>query len=122
MISAPVPSDSPRCQSAREVVELDGQEVLIQGVYEQMDVRLRAAGPPVHEGHASLVLEDTTTLLLEPVWHADAKRSADEIARFEGKAVIVRGVVHRVAPQGAGTHKNLVMPCITPVVSITLGT
>jgi hypothetical protein len=95
-----------------------GQRVEVEGRYEQIDVRMRVKGDPVHLGHAAVMLDDGTEVTLEPVWAEEAIRPADEIARCEGHRVRVTGILHEEAPEPPEPTATLTSPCIRPVDAV----
>jgi hypothetical protein len=94
--------------------------VRVIGRYIQIDVRQRQRHSPVYSGHVALVLGDGTNVLLNPIWESAAKRSPDEITRYEGKRVIVIGTIYPQAPSSPENEANVLMPCLTDIVSLEL--
>ena len=106
--------------SEDDVAPHDQEEVRVVGRYEEVDVRMRPVPPPRYVGHAAIVLDDDTRVLLYPVWDPRARRGPDEIARFAGKRVEAIGTLHATAPQGQESVANLELPCLTDVSSIRI--
>lgn len=63
-----------------------------------------------HVGHAAVRLDDGL-IHLQPPWHADAVRSPDEIARFEGRPVVAKGILFVECPPPDGRAYPKV-PCL----------
>ena len=76
--------------------------VVVEGVYEQRDVRMRPIGEPLYEGHVALELDDGTRVYLELQQEPAARRSAEERQRFEHRRVRATGLLFATNP-GPGT-------------------
>lgn len=76
-----------------------GPEAVVEGVYEQQDLRMMPVGPPQHLGHVALVLEDGSLVFLYPPETPEARRRDEEIQRFEHKRVRASGFLHPSVPQ-----------------------
>jgi hypothetical protein len=110
----------PRVTTAAELAARDGDEVLLVGTYVERDVRMKAAPPPVHHGHAAIQLGDGKLVALLPSWDEDAVRPADEAARFAGKQVEVVGTISKrgiADPEGGA---SLMGPTIDEVRALRL--
>jgi hypothetical protein len=95
-----------------------GQQVIVEGRYQQEDVRMMQVNPPVlHQGHVVLVLDDGSRVFLYPPASRDSLRDPVEIRRFEGRLVRAVGVILPRIPQ-EGSVQNA--PCLVYVVSIAL--
>jgi hypothetical protein len=95
-----------------------GSRGAVIGVYRQVDVRQNAEGPPRHEGHAAVQLEDGIDVFLEPTWSDDALRPAEEIARCDGRQVRAVGTVWSSAPEPPEPVAAIVSPCLHPVEAV----
>jgi hypothetical protein len=77
--------------------------VVVEGVYEQQDVRMRPSPPePLYEGHAALVLDDGVKVYLGLQQEPEALRSAEEREGFENRRVRATGLLFATNP-GPGT-------------------
>ncbi len=77
--------------------------VVVEGVYEQQDVRMRPPTPePLYEGHAALVLGDGVKVYLGLQQEPEGLRSAEERERFENQRVRATGLLFATNP-GPGT-------------------
>ena len=76
-------TEPPVVRTRAEIDEHATEQVRVTGRYTQIDVRQRPSPPAAYQGHVALVLDDGAKVLLYPVWHREAKRPADEIARLE---------------------------------------
>lgn len=96
-----------------------GETARVEGVYQPIDVRRDQTPPASYAGHAMLVLDDGTRVLLGAVWDPTARRSADEHTRLDGRRAIATGVVHPlgVEPPGGGAVPEL--PCLHPLETVT---
>ena len=102
--------------------ELDGQPVVAEGTYVQVDVRkrIRDADDPVYHGHAAVKLSDDHRLFIEPTWSEHAIRSRDEIRRHEGQQVTVVGTLHNRCPTPPQPAAAIISPCLVNVTSLQL--
>ena len=77
--------------------------VVVEGVYEQQDVRMRPSPPePLYEGHAALVLDDGVKVYLGLQQEPEGRRSAEERERLENQRVRATGLLFAINP-GPGT-------------------
>ena len=99
-----------------------GQRVEIEGIYTAREVRPSSGGGA---GQVVVVVsDDGREVMLEPFWHPDVVRPAEERARFEGRRVRVVGTYHREQPPQPGLPEGAVAAsyggaCIHPVESVT---
>jgi hypothetical protein len=111
--------DPPTCASLAECGARDGKRVSVVGVYTPffpMPNRKRDDDSPLP---VRIVLGDGKGPLLEPYWHKDAIRPADEAARHAGKKVRVIGTFHKESPPPPDPEAaTLGGPCIHPVEKI----
>jgi hypothetical protein len=91
-------------------------EVIVEGVYEQRDVRRIKSDPDeLLQGHVVIVLSDDAQVFLYPPNDDEALRSAQERERLEHRKVRVAGLLlSRVPGPGAAIRA----PCLTDVTSI----
>jgi hypothetical protein len=109
----------PTCASLSECGAREGQRVTVVGVYtpfSPMPNRKRDDDSPLP---VRITLGDGAGLLLEPYWHRDAVRPADEMARHAGKKVRVTGTFHKESPKPPEPDvATLGGPCLHPVEKI----
>ena len=113
-------SNLPVCRTLAECRAHDGQRVEVVGVYALHDYR-----PVKKKGDDSplpafVQLGDQRGPYLEPFWHQAARRSQDEISRYQGKTVAVVGVFHGQQPADPDNPDGAAMggSCLHPVESI----
>lgn len=95
-----------------------GETVYVEGVYQQEDVRMMQVNPnSLLLGHVVIVLEDSCKVFLYPPMQKEARRSKQEIRRFEHKRVKVLGVIYPAIPQ-EGAVQNA--PCLVDIQSVKL--
>ena len=75
---------------------------------------------PVYDGHAVIILEDGTRVLLEPINSPNAIRSEDEVSRFAGRMVVVTGVLTKLPPEDPSHPQDLMMPCLSKIEEVRL--
>jgi hypothetical protein len=107
-----------RVTSEDELQAAAGAVAELVGRYGQLDVRMRQKGDPVYLGHVALTLADGTLVTLEPIWSDAARRPAEEIERWDGQEVVVRGLLHAEAPEPPEPQATIVSPCVSPVEAI----
>ncbi len=111
--------DMPTITTGDDINENDGETVRVVGRYTQIDVRKSRKPPPVYTGHASLVLEDGTTVLLEPTWHKASRRPRREINRYDGQMVSAVGAISSTSPDDPSGAATLIIPCLMNIQSIS---
>lgn len=70
-----------------------------------------------------IIMVDEDGPFLEPYWHANSKRSNEEIRKYADKKVIVRGVFYQeqpLHPDQEGSEAIMGGSCIHPVEGISL--
>jgi hypothetical protein len=98
-----------------------GERVSVRGIYSLIDSGKHDADqPPVYDGHAVIILEDGTRVLLEPLGSPNSIRPEEEINRFAGRMVVVTGVLTKLPPPQPDHPQDAVMPCITKIEEIRL--
>ncbi|MGB3691998.1 MAG: hypothetical protein WA865_23220 [Spirulinaceae cyanobacterium] len=98
----------------------EGKQVRIIGQYTQVDVRKRPKPPPQYRGNVAVVLEDRRKVYLYPMWHPEAKRPSEEIARYENQQVIIVGKIVPRAPESPEATAMIISPCLLTIDSIEL--
>ena len=115
-------SELPICTTLAECLEHDGERVQALGVYTLYDpFPGRKQGPE----RTLLVYLQTGEAehgpFLEPFWHPDAIRTAEERQQYADEQVKVVGVFYAQQPRQPGEPAEAVSfggPCIHPVESI----
>jgi hypothetical protein len=59
-----------------------------------------------------VVLDDGLAVWLEPLESAASQRPPDELVRFDGRTVRVRGIAHEIMP---ASGQSLLAPCLSRV-------
>jgi hypothetical protein len=90
--------------------------VVVEGVYEQQDVRMRPPTPePLYEGHVALILSDGARVYLYPQQKPEARRSEEERERLEHRTVHATGLLFATNP---GPGAAIDAPCLADISSI----
>jgi hypothetical protein len=108
------------CETLRDVQSRSGQRVLVRGIYQQVDSRMRRKSPPLYSGRVAIQLEDGTNVLLEPSWSPKGIRNQEERARYDGKHVEAVGVVYAAAPKPVKPVAYITGPCLSPVEEVRM--
>lgn len=87
-----------------------GDMVEVFGTYEQVSVG-KAPDAPL-DGHAAVRLEDGSLVHLQPPWHENAIRSADELAKYSDKPVVVKGLIVAECPPPPDGRAYAKVPCM----------
>ncbi|MFY0563509.1 hypothetical protein ACN28E_06655 [Archangium lansingense] len=111
-------AELPRCETLRDIQTLSGRRVLLVGIYQQVDMRMRPKPPPVYRGHVAVTLIDGTQVLLEPNWSQAAIRSPEERENHEGRRVEVTGIIHEESPAPPEMAAYTTGPVLSPVERI----
>ncbi len=111
-------NDLPIVKSITDVKEHAEKEVLVEGIYELKDMRMRRVNPPnLFKGHVEIVFEDNYSAILLPPDNENAIRPEEEQTKYKGKKVRVRGTIYPYIPEG---ESNLDSPCLLDIKSIEL--
>ena len=111
---------APPCRTREDIASYSGTDVCLQGTYRRLSLSRRPRPVSAADRHAGIILNDGTEVLLEPSWSDRSLRSEEEILRFDGEAVVVRGVVLAEAPAPVDPVAYVVGPCITSIDEIRL--
>jgi len=108
----------PVVTNAADVKAHARSEVVVEGVYTQIDVRRMKVDPDeLFAGHAGIVLDDGTRVFLEPPHEPQGRRSTEERERFEHERVRAAGtLLSRIPGRGAAIRA----PCLVDVTSVEL--
>ena len=111
--SAPPPSALAPDAEVRTASDRDhktGSMVEVFGTYEPIaDGKAPGAA---HVGHAAVRLADGTLIHLQPPWHPDAVRPAEELASFSGRAVVAKGMLFAECPPPPDGRAYPKVPCL----------
>jgi hypothetical protein len=88
----------------------NGTMVEVFGTYEQVAAGKAPDAKP--QGHAAVRLDDGSMIWLEPPWHPGAIRSAEEIAKYEGKSVVAKGLLFAECPPPPDGRAYAKVPCL----------
>jgi hypothetical protein len=103
-------------RSRTDVARLDGKRATAAGTYLPIERPVKGVvTTPGPRDHAVLVLEDGSRLYLEPLDSPKSAREPDELRRFDGRRVRVKGVLHKVMPSEG---QSLIAPCIAAIEEI----
>jgi hypothetical protein len=108
----------PRVTSSAEVAAQDGRVAVVVGVYHAIPVPRKGSkrdDPERPKEYAVITLADGTGVYLEPYATPEARRPAEEMARFDGTRVEVSGRVRRIMP---AEGQSLVAPCVEGVIRV----
>ncbi|MBL8473297.1 MAG: hypothetical protein KF778_04005 [Rhodocyclaceae bacterium] len=110
------PAQLPHIRCEQDAFTHAGQRAVVEGIYQQEDVRMMQVNPPVlHLGHAVLVLDDGCRVFLYPPASPAALRDAAEIRRCENRRTRASGVILPRIPQDDAVQQA---PCLVDVESI----
>ncbi|MBZ0237399.1 MAG: hypothetical protein K8M05_34090 [Deltaproteobacteria bacterium] len=87
-----------------------GTMVEVFGTYEEAASGKAPDAPK--DGHAAVRLDDGSLVHLQPPWHPDAVRPADELARYAGKPVVVKGILFKQCPPPPDGRAYARVPCM----------
>jgi hypothetical protein len=110
--STPSPALAPDAEvrTASDRDHKAGRMVEVFGTYEPIaDGKAPGAA---HVGHAAVRLEDGTLIHLQPPWHPNAVRSAEELASFSGRAVVAKGMLFAACPPPPDGRAYPKVPCL----------
>lgn len=97
----------PKIETMRDVIDNHMRRVVVEGVYTQVDVRLRRQDPDVrYAGHVSIKLEDKTQVFIFPPTSQEALRPRSEIRDMNGQQVRAIGVIYKHMPQSDAMKNN----------------
>jgi hypothetical protein len=102
--------DDNTVKSAADRDAKNGAIVEVFGTYQQVAGGKRPDAPL--DGHAAVRLDDGTLIWLEPPWHPDAIRSPEEIAQYDGQAVVVKGLLFAECPPPPDVRAYAKVPCL----------
>jgi len=96
--------------------------VTLTGTYVKSILSMRGGGD--HQGHYKIIVNDSLEVILLPPYLKDAVRPMEEVHSFEGKKVIVTGLIVDNTPFSEPTLENqpltVNVPCFITIESIRL--
>lgn len=111
---------APLCRTGEDIEASTGGVVRLCGTYRRVSQSQRPRPVSAEDRAAAIVLDDGTEVAVEPSWSEASLRSEEEIRRFDGEAVVARGVVHAEAPAPPDPAAYVLGPCITAIEDIRL--
>ncbi len=114
--ASPVSDDSPAVRDAADRDRKNGTMVEVFGTYHQV-AGGQAPDAPL-DGHAAIQLADGTQIYLQPPWHPEAIRPDEELARYEGKAVVAKGLLFAECPAPPDGRAYARVPCLTASIVV----
>lgn len=109
-MTAPSLSPAAEVHNAADRDAKSGDMVEVFGTYEQVPGGKDPGAP--NDGHAAVRLDDGSLVHLQPPWHADAIRSADELAKYTGKQVVLKGILAKECPPPPDGRAYAKVPCM----------
>lgn len=122
MSPPPPPRDAvpaPEDRTVRTAVDRErknGTMVEVFGTYQQV---AGGQGPDAQpKGHAAVRLDDGTLVWLQPPWHPDAIRPAEEVAKYDGRAVVAKGLLFAECPPPPDGRAYAKVPCLASSILV----
>ncbi len=98
------------------------EKVTLTGVYTKSSLTKKGEGK--HYGHYKIVVNDTLEVNLLPPYYKEAIRSTEEVQKFEGKKVVVTGIITENTTLSEPSLENqpltVSVPCFITIESIRL--
>jgi hypothetical protein len=98
------------------------EKVTLTGVYTKSIIANR--GPGEHQGHYKVIINDTLEVILLPPYHQEAIRPEEEVQLYEGKKVIVTGIISERTllsrPSLESQPQSINIPCFVTIDDIHL--
>lgn len=88
----------PKVASIKDATDYHNKRVIVEGIYTQVDIRLKKDNNPVYSGQVALKLEENTLVFLYPPTSPEAKRQKKEIKEMQGQQVRVVGMIFKNMP------------------------
>ncbi len=111
MTTSPSLSSDVEVRTAADRDAKAGEMVEVFGTYQHVSGGKAPDAAP--DGHAAVRLDDGSQIWLAPPWHTDAIRTAEEIARYDGKSVVAKGLLFAECPPPPDGRAYAKVPCLT---------
>jgi len=90
----------PKMESIKDVSDYNNKRVIIEGVYTQVDIRIKRENPAVKlTGQVAIKLPDNTNVYIYPPTSPEAVRPKKEIREMKDQQVRVVGMIFTHMPQ-----------------------
>ncbi len=108
--AAPALAPDAEVRTAADRDHKNGNMVEVFGTYEQI---ADGKSPDArHLGHVAVRLDDDSLIHLQPPWHPDAVRPTDELAKFDGRPVVAKGILFAECPPPPDGRAYPKVPCL----------
>jgi len=89
----------PKIESIKDATDYNNKRVIIEGIYTQVDIRIKKENPPVqYTGQVALKLKENTLVFIYPPTSPEAKRPKKEIKEMQGQEVRIVGMIFKNMP------------------------
>lgn len=110
-------------QNRSEIKNNAGKELTVVGIYKPVSLNQKS-GKEDFLGHYQIVVNDTLSIVLLPPYKPESKRPSEEVKKFNGKKVMVVGVIsdktYMEAPSLENAPLTVSIPCFTEIISMEL--
>jgi len=89
----------PKIESIKDVSDYNNKKVMIEGVYTQVDIRLKKDNSVKYTGQVAIKLPDNTDVFIYPPTSPEANRPKKEIREMKDQQVRVVGMIFTHMPQ-----------------------
>ena len=102
----------PKMESIKDVTDYNNKRVIIEGVYTQVDIRIKRENPAVKfAGQIAIKLPDNTNVFIYPPTSPEAIRPKKEIREMKDQQVRVVGMIFTHMPQS-----DVIKAKLTPAI------
>lgn len=107
----------------KDIAKHEGETVAIEGVYTKSIVAVKP-GSNIFSGRYKLQVNDSLDIIILPPYKKGSVRPQEEVERFEGKRVVITGVVesntYLSEPSLENSPQTVSIPCFISVEKIEL--
>ncbi|OQA00822.1 MAG: hypothetical protein BWY70_00587 [Bacteroidetes bacterium ADurb.Bin408] len=90
----------PKIETLKDVADNDNKRVMIEGIYTQIDIRLKKENPAVkYTGQVAIKLQDNTNVFIYPPTSPESIRPKKEIKEMQDQQVRIVGMIFKNMPQ-----------------------